>query len=58
MNTIELKCPNNDGGEIDIIDSDGSPEDGQMTFQCVCFECDCRFEIYCDVIIREIHKFE
>jgi transcriptional regulator NrdR family protein len=53
-----LECPNNDDGEIDIIDSDGSPEDGEMTFQCVCMECGCRFEIVCDISIKRINVID
>jgi hypothetical protein len=54
MNMTILECPNNDNGEIDIIDQDGSPEDGEMIFQCYCMDCGCRFEVYCDISIREI----
>ena len=53
---IEAKCPKCGSFNFDEYDSDGSVDDGQMTFKCACLEsdCNCEFDFVCDVIIKSV----
>lgn len=51
---MKAECPKCKSTNLDISDTDGDVLEGTMVFKCYCMDCNCGFELNCNIEVSSI----